>query len=83
MEKDTLNYTSLRSGRTYQLVMERRSYTDYAEFGNPASRFEHWYTHTDILLNGETVWFTTDDDVPAAIDRYEQPALAHMHSVFD
>ena len=83
MEKDTLNYTSLRSGRTYQLAMERRSYTSYTEFGNPATRYEKYYTHTDILLNGETVFFTTDDDVPAAIERYEQPAPAIMHSRFD
>lgn len=80
---NSLNYTSLATGRTYQLVMSRRSYIDYAEFGNPASKFERWYTHTDILLNGEKVLFCVDDNVPEAIDRYENPAPAYMHSAWD
>jgi len=83
MEKDTLNYTSAQTGVTYRLVMSRRSYTDYAEFGNPETAYQKYFTHTDIYIGDKWVFFWNSDNVPEAIDQYENPAPEHMHSRFD
>lgn len=83
LEETKMNYTSAKTGVTYTLRFTPETRTEYAEFMNADSAYTKHYTHTDIYVGDKWVWFCSDDNVPEAIDRLEQPAPAHMNSRFD
>jgi len=88
-------HTSARTGKVYSYDLERQTRTDYAEFMNPATRYERVYYQVNVYADGERVNFGFVDDAsdPAAVldavrrvvEWDETPAhvLESMHSRFD
>lgn len=84
------------SGTTYSYDLERQTRTDYAEFMNPASRYERVYFQVNVYgADGARVNFAFVDNeadtsaIHAEIERIDKwvmtPAqvLESMHSRFD
>lgn len=87
--------TSAKTGKVYSYDLERQTRTDYAEFMNPATRYERVYYQVNVYSGGERVNFAFVDDAGDAMAIYEAvgrviewdetPAgvLESMHSRFD
>ncbi len=88
-------YTA-KSGKTYSYDLERQTRTDYAEFMNPATKYERVYFQVNVYdTNGKSINFgfvNDENDVEAIFSEVERidewvhtPAhvLESMHSRFD
>jgi hypothetical protein len=88
-------YTA-KSGKTYNFDIERQTRTDYAEFMNPATKYERVYFQVNVYdTNGKSINFgfvNDENDVEAIFSEVERidewvhtPAhvLESMHSRFD
>ncbi len=88
-------YTA-KSGETYSYTLERQTRTDYAEFMNPATRYDRVYFQVNVYdSEGARINFAFVDDendvetINAAIERVDEwahtPAhvIESMHSRFD
>ena len=87
-------YTS-KTGEVYSYDLERQTRTDYAEFMNPATRYEKVYYQVNVYHAGKRVNFAFVDDaddgmaihkaVRGVIKWLETPdeVLAKMHSRYD
>lgn len=76
-------------------TITRQTRTDYAEFMNPATRYERVYFQVDVYVDGKRInfGFVDDENDQAGIDRvirevmewYNTPdsVLESMHSRFD
>jgi hypothetical protein len=82
------NYTSPRTGNTYEVKVTKEHRTDYREFMNPETRYEREYTQFTIYLGGRLVQFCFNEaDIADAVQTYENPlseeAYNVLHSRFD
>jgi hypothetical protein len=88
-------YTA-KSGETYSYDLERQTRTDYAEFMNPATKYERVYFQVNVYdADGKSINFgfvNDENDVEAIFSEVERidewvrtPAdvLESMHSRFD
>ncbi len=88
-------YTA-KSGKTYNFDIERQTRADYAEFMNPATKYERVYFQVNVYdANGKRINFgfvNDETDVEAVFSEVERidewvhtPAhvLESMHSRFD
>lgn len=81
MEK-TLTHTS-PSGTTYTVVVTPQERTAYLRFMDSDSRYTEYYTQFSLFVNNKLATFCfSADEIPAAIDRYENPS-PHIGSRFD
>ena len=87
-------YTSA-TGKVYAYDLERQTRTDYAEFMNPATKYEHVYYQVNVYVDGKRLNFAFVDDADDAMaihqavldvvrwDETPDEVLAKMHSRFD
>ena len=87
-------YTS-KTGEVYSYDLERQTRTDYAEFMNPATRYEKVYYQVNVYHAGKRVNFAFVDDADDAMaiheavlgvvewDETPDEVLASMHSRYD
>jgi hypothetical protein len=83
-----MEYTSPRTGNTYEVKVTKEHRTDYREFMNPETRYEREYTQFTIYLGGRLVQFCFNEaDIADAVQTYENPlseeAYNVLHSRFD
>lgn len=90
-----MNKTTSNAQGVISHTLTRRTRTDYAEFMNPASRYEKVYFQVDVYADGEYLnfGFVDDENDTDGIDRVIRNVLewantpAHvlesMHSRFD
>lgn len=91
----TNSITSPKTGKVYTYDIERQTRTAYAEFMNPASRYEKVYFQVNVYADGKRLNFGFVDDendqfeidsvVRDVIEWDETPdkVLESMHSRFD
>lgn len=91
----TNSITSPNTGKVYTYDIERQTRTAYAEFMNPASRYEKVYFQVNVYADGkrlnfgfvdnENDQFEIDSVVRDVIEWDETPdkVLESMHSRFD
>lgn len=91
----TGSVTSQKTGKVYTFSTERQSRTDYAEFMNPATKYERVYYQVNVFVNGKHLNFGFVDDETDAVAVYkavedvivwdETPdhVLESMHSRYD
>jgi hypothetical protein len=84
-----------KSGKIYVYDLERQTRTAYAEYMNPASKYEKVYYQVNVYVDGKRINFGFVDDandsmaiynaVTKVIEWDETPdeVLAKMHSRFD
>lgn len=87
-------YTS-KTGKVYVYDLERQTRTDYAEFMNPATRYERVYYQVNVYADGKRINFAFVDDADDAMaihkavlgvvewDETPDEVLASMHSRYD
>lgn len=87
-------YTS-ETGEVYSYDLERRTRTAYAEFMNPATKYEKVYYQVNVYVDGKWINFAFVDDAEDAMTIHEavrgvikwletpDEVLASMHSRFD
>jgi hypothetical protein len=57
-------HTSAKTGEVYSYALERQTRTDYAEFGNPASKYEREYFQVNVYAaEGARVSFAFVNDL--------------------
>lgn len=91
----TDSISSTKTGKVYTYDIERQTRTAYAEFMNPASRYEKVYFQVNVYVDGKRLNFGFVDDendaaeilgvVQDVIEWDETPdkVLESMHSRFD
>lgn len=91
----TNSITSPNTGKVYTYDIERQTRTAYAEFMNPASRYEKVYFQVNVYVDGkrlnfgfvdnENDQFEVDSVIRDVIEWDETPdkVLESMHSRFD
>jgi len=91
----TDSISSTKTGKVYTYDIERQTRTAYAEFMNPASRYDKVYFQVNVYVDGKRInfGFVNDENDAAEIDSVirdviewdETPSdvLASMHSRFD
>jgi len=91
----TNSITSPTTGKVYTYDIERQTRTAYAEFMNPATRYEKVYFQVNVYVDGKRLNFGFVDDendqfevdsvVRDVIEWDETPSevLESMHSRFD
>lgn len=91
----TNSISSTKTGKVYTYDIERQTRTAYAEFMNPASRYEKVYFQVNVYADGKRLNFGFVDDendqfeidsvVRDVIEWDETPdkVLESMHSRFD
>lgn len=91
----TNSITSPNTGKVYTYDIERQTRTAYAEFMNPATRYEKVYFQVNVYVDGKRLNFGFVDDendqfeidsvVRDVIEWDETPdkVLESMHSRFD
>lgn len=91
----TDSISSTKTGKVYTYDIERQTRTAYAEFMNPASRYEKVYFQVNVYADGKRLNFGFVDDendqfeidsvVRDVIEWDETPdkVLESMHSRFD
>lgn len=70
------NYTSARTGNTYNVVAVPKSRTAYGEFMNPATKYIQEYTEYQIFLGDRKVQFAFEEE------KVEE-MIAHFEGVTD
>lgn len=96
MIKTTNTFTSPKTGKVYSFTFEKQSRTAFAEYMNPASKYEKVYYQINVFNeNGNKVNFGFVDDcendadilnaVKSVVEWDETPdhILEKMHSRFD
>ena len=91
----TDSISSTKTGKVYTYDIERQTRTAYAEFMNPASRYEKVYFQVNVYVDGKRInfGFVNDENDAAEIDSVirdviewdETPdkVLESMHSARD
>lgn len=91
----TGSVTSQKTGKVYTFDTERQSRTDYAEFMNPATRYERVYYQVNVYVHDLRInfGFVNDDTDAVAVykavqgviewDETPSTVLESMHSRYD
>lgn len=91
----TGSVTSQKTGKVYTFATVRQTRTDYAEFMNPASKYERVYYQVNVYVEGKHLNFGfVDDDTDAVAvhkavqgviewDETPNEVLQSMHSRYD
>lgn len=87
--------TSTKTSKVYGFDLERQSRTDFAEFMNPASRYERVYYQVNVYVDGKRINFGFVDNETDAVavykvvqdviewDEIPDKVLESMHSRYD
>ena len=90
-----MNTYTTETGTTFNFDLERQPRTAYAQFMNPASKYEKVYFQVNVYLDGKRINFAFVDDendttavieaVKGVVAWYNTPdhVLEAMHSRFD
>ena len=90
-----MNTYTTETGTTFNFDLERQTRTAYAEYMNPASKYERVYFQVNVYLDGKRINFGFVDDendttavieaVKGVVAWYNTPdeVLTKMHSRFD